>query len=146
MSVKIRQFSDKDQEGVKDLILTGLSDKWGTLDKTLNPDLNDIAATYGSDNFLVAHAEGKLVATGGLVRETQQSVRVVRMWVSKDLRRSGIGSRMMNALLALAAKKQYARVVLETTATWVDAVSFYKKGGFIIEGHRDGDIHFYKDI
>ena len=82
----------------------------------------------------------------GLIPESASVVRVVRMWVARDLRRTGLGTQMLNRLLDLALKRKYSRVVLETTSTWNDAISFYKKHGFIVEGRRNDEVHFYKDL
>jgi len=68
------------------------------------------------------------------------------MWIQKDLRRAGIGTQIIDHLLNHARQKKYSKVVLETTDTWSDAISFYQKHGFVIEGHRDGDVHFYKNL
>ena len=46
---QLRPFTAADQDAVKDLVLAGLADHWGTLDPTLNPDLNDIAGHYAAE-------------------------------------------------------------------------------------------------
>jgi ribosomal protein S18 acetylase RimI-like enzyme len=140
--VDIYPFRIAYQKQVRDFILCGLSERWGELDKTANPDIDDIEASYGSDNFFMACCDGRLVGTGGLFAESSSVVRIVRMWIQKDLRRSGIGTMIMQHLLSQARLKKYSSVVLETTSTWSDAISFYQKQGFEIEEYRDGDTHF----
>ena len=142
MKVEICPFSNAYQEQVRDFILCGLSERWGELDETANPDIDDIESNYGSDNFFIACCDGRLVGTGGLSAESSSVVRIVRMWIQKDLRRSGIGTMIIQHLLSQARLKKYSRVVLETTSTWSDAISFYQKHGFEIEEYRDGDTHF----
>jgi hypothetical protein len=44
----------QDQADVKRLILAGLTEYWGQLDATKNPDLNNIGATFAQATFLVA--------------------------------------------------------------------------------------------
>ena len=144
--IHIRPFDADDQRAVRDLILTGMSERWGRIDESANPDLDDIAQSYGSGDFLVAHRDGGLVGTGGLVRESDSTVRITRMWVAKRYRRCGIGTLMLRRLLAAAAERGYRRVVLETTDTWRDAISFYQKHRFSVEAHRDGDTHFSSEI
>jgi GNAT superfamily N-acetyltransferase len=146
VEVEIYPFRNADQQQVRDFILCGLSERWGELDETANPDIDDIEASYGSGNFFVAYSDGELVGTGGLSAESNSVVRIVRMWIRKDLRRSGIGTRIIQHLLNQARLKKYSRVVLETTSTWSDAVSFYQKHGFKIEAYRDGDTHFQKNL
>ena len=142
MKVEILPFRKAYQEQVRDFILRGLSERWGELDETANPDIDDIESNYGSDNFFIACCDGRLVGTGGLSAESSSVVRIVRMWIQKDLRRSGIGTMIIQHLLSQARLKKYSRVVLETTSTWSDAISFYQKHGFEIEECRDGDTHF----
>ena len=146
MEVEICPFRIAYQEQVRNFILSGLSERWGELDETANPDIDDIEASYGSDNFFVACCDGRLVGTGGLSAESSSVVRIARMWIQKDLRRSGIGTRIIQHLLSQARLKNYSRVVLETTSTWSDAISFYQKHGFEILEYRDGDIHFQKNL
>ena len=146
MDVSIRHFRDTDQQHVRSFILAGMGERWGSIDETANPDIDDISTRYGPENFLVAFHKGVLVGTGGLIAESVSIVRVVRMWVARDLRRAGIGTQILNCLLDLAQERKYSRVVLETTSTWSDAISFYGKHGFIVEGIRGDEVHFYKDL
>ena len=146
MNIDIRHFRDTDQQEVRSFILAGMCERWGTIDETANPDIDDILRNYGPENFFVALHRNVLVGTAGLIPESASVVRVVRMWVARDFRRTGIGTQMLNRLLDLARERKYSRVVLETTSTWNDAISFYKKHGFTLEGRRDYEVHFYKDI
>jgi hypothetical protein len=66
-SIVIKPFQPEDQEEVKQLVLAGLVEHWGSLDPTRNPDLNDIAQTYAQDIFLVAWEGDKIIGTGALV-------------------------------------------------------------------------------
>ena len=146
MKVEVLPFRKAYQEQVRDFILRGLSERWGEIDETANPDIDDIESNYGSDNFFITCCDERLVGTGGLSAESSSVVRIVRMWIQKDLRRSGIGTMIMQHLLSQARLKKYSRVVLETTSTWSDAISFYQKHGFEIEECRDGDTHFQMDL
>ena len=145
-AIEIHPFTPADQAAVRSLILAGLEEHWGILDPTLNPDLDDIAASYAGAIFLTAWQDGALVATGALVHEAAGVARVVRMSVDRRRRRSGIGRRILNALLDQARSQGYHRIVLETTATWADAVAFYLRCGFQVTGCRDGDVHFALDL
>ena len=144
----IRDFERGDQTAARQLILNGLADHWGTLDLTLNPDLNDIAVSYANGIFLVAcwvetlHATSLLVGTGALIPEGSRSGRIVRMSVDRVLRRRGIGRALLDALIERGRERRYREIVLETTETWEDAVGFYQRYGFETIGFADGDRHF----
>jgi hypothetical protein len=83
--LEIRPFEVGDQEAAKQLVVTGLGERWGWIDPTLNPDLNDIATTYRTGIFLVGYLNDLLVATGALMPEVTPEgldvLRVVRMSV-----------------------------------------------------------------
>lgn len=145
-NLEIRSFRARDQAAARRLILSGLQERWGHLDETKNPDLDDIAASYEGGVFLVAYAEERLVATGALLAEGERVGRIVRMSVARDVRRRGVGRRMLQALLEAARIRGYGKIVLETTATWADAIAFYRREGFRPLGIRDGDVHFEKEL
>jgi putative acetyltransferase len=143
--LQIRPFCAADQEPAQQLILAGLGERWGWIDSTLNPDLNDIALTYAPGIFLVAYLNDVLVGTGALMPEVtgegKGALRVVRMSVRTDLRRNGIGRRILDALLEQARRIGCDHIVLETTSTWTDAVRFYRRYGFQVVGEMDGETH-----
>ncbi|RPI78274.1 MAG: N-acetyltransferase, partial [Chloroflexi bacterium] len=130
------------QADAKELILAGLEEHWGVLDPTKNPDLDDIAASYAGEIFILAKRNGKIVGTGAVVQEDEQTGRVVRMSVTKEMRRYGIGSRILEALCTAAQKRGYKRLVLETTTGWQDAEAFYQRFGFKITGYAGEDTNF----
>lgn len=146
--LRIRPFVAADQASVRGLVLAGLGDHWGTIDETMNPDLDDIAHHYVEPGHLVVVAEidGRLVGTGTLMTETAESGRLVRMSVAADARGRGIGKRLVAHLLAAATARGFSRVWVETTETWEDAIALYRSCGFIVDGFRDGDIHMYLDL
>ena len=141
-SIIILPFQQEDQEKVKELILNGLAEHWGELDLTKNPDLNNIAATYSQDIFLVAWLEDKIVGTGALVHWSDEIAEIVRMSVVKEMRKKGIGRLILQKLIEIAEEKGYRKIILETTNTWHEIIEFYLKCGFKITHEQDGDIFF----
>ena len=51
--ILIKPYKSENQEAVKSLILAGLAEHWGKVDPALNPDLNNISASYANATFLV---------------------------------------------------------------------------------------------
>jgi len=147
-TIEIRPFHPRYQTEVKQLILAGLADHWGTLDLSLNPDLNDIARSYASETFLVAFQGETVVGCGALVSEEGLAGygRIVRMSVNKANRRQRIGQQILRELEETAVQRQFHKLVLETTATWQEVVAFYQANGYRIIEHRDGDTHFEKNL
>lgn len=146
MELLIRPFQPGDQDACKALVLTGLEEHWGVLDPSLNPDLNDIRASYADGCFLTAWRGGELVGTGGFAPAAPGCVQIARMSVRKDLRGRGVGSRILEALLEQARGRGAVRAILETTETWDDVICFYLRAGFHITHRQDGDVYFEKKI
>jgi putative acetyltransferase len=121
----IRPFRAEDQFAAKALILVGLVEHWGWLDESLNPDLNDIATSFADGCFLVGYRGNDILAVGGYHKRADDTIEVVRMSVRGDLRGDGLGTELLNALLAHARAAGYARAILETTSTWKDVIQFY---------------------
>ena len=146
--VTIRPFRPADQERVRALVLAGLGDHWGTIDETLNPDLDDIAGTYVARGHHVAVAwiGDEVVGTGTLMSVSPAEGRLVRMSVAGSHRGRGIGRRLVGHLLSEARARGQRRVWVETTETWEDAIGLYRACGFRIDGSRDGDVHMYLDL
>ncbi|MBX3080766.1 MAG: GNAT family N-acetyltransferase [Anaerolineae bacterium] len=142
MTVIIRDFVPADQTAARTLILTGLGEHWGWIDETRNPDVDDIAVNYAGQTFLVAEDDGQLIGTGALIHETDDVARVVRMSVAAEVRRQGLGSQLLDALIVRARQRGYRKIVLETTATWTEVIAFYQRHGFRELGVADGDMHF----
>ncbi|HNT75804.1 MAG TPA: GNAT family N-acetyltransferase [Anaerolineae bacterium] len=141
----LRPFCPADQDAVKALILAGLVEHWGFLDPTLNPDLNDIAASYADAVFLTAWLDAELVGAGALIHEAEGVARIVRMSVAREKRRIGIGQAILRQLCKYARSAGYRQIVLETTSTWEDVIAFYERFGFRRIGAWDGDTHFVLD-
>jgi ribosomal protein S18 acetylase RimI-like enzyme len=136
-----------DQDAARAVILTGLGEHWGFIDETLNPDVDDIAGHYPpetADFFVVEDADGAIIGTAGLVREDEQTGRIVRMSVVNAARGRGIGKRMVAELEAAARMRGYRRLVCETTHDWTDAIALYTATGFTELGVWHDDRHFEK--
>jgi putative acetyltransferase len=145
-AITIRPFQTNDQPAAKALILAGLTARWGQLDPTLNPDLNDIAHSYANATFLVACLNDELIGTGALVPLDATTAEIKRMSVTAKYQRQGIGRLLLDHLLKQARADGYHHIQLETTATWQQAISFYQKAGFVLTHFADGDAYFSLEL
>lgn len=68
-SVVIRRFVPADQTQARELILSGLEERWDKRDDSKNPDLVNIGRSYAAAVFLVACDGERIVGTGALVPE-----------------------------------------------------------------------------
>ena len=145
-SLEIRPFQSADQAAAKALILDGLAGHWGTLDPTLNPDLDDIAASYAGGAFFTAWIGGTLAGTGAYLPEGPGVYRIVRMSVRAGCRRSGIGSAILRFLIEKIKAQKAQAIVLETTTSWHEVIQFYTRHGFSPIGEENGDTTFQMSL
>jgi ribosomal protein S18 acetylase RimI-like enzyme len=148
--LRIERFRPEDQRLVRDLILAGLEERWGAIDPSLNPDLDDIALAYDDSTVLVAWSAGEVVGAGILVPRGDGMREIVRMSVATAHRRRGIGRRVLTELVEIAEREAARRVVLETTATWQEAIELYAAFGFqlshVAEGAFGPNAYFFLDL
>ncbi|WP_454190949.1 GNAT family N-acetyltransferase [Paenibacillus sp. Marseille-Q7038] len=74
---------------------------------------------------------------GVVIAEEMQWNNTLLIWhfqVAEDYRRKSIGKQLINELTSLAKANRIRAINLETQNTNVDAISFYRKCGFEIEG------------
>ena len=145
--VRIRPFAPSDQRAGRALILAGLREHWGWLDSSLNPDLNDIAASYLAPGhvFFIAESGQALAGTGALVIDGD-SGQIVRVAVHPQWRRCGIGQALVIALLDAARARGLVRVWMETNDEWSDAIGLYRRCGFQEFDHREGCVFMAVDL
>lgn len=148
--ITIGRFRPDDQQAVRALIVAGLAEHWGHADESLNPDLRDIAASYAGATFLVARQNGTIVGTGALVPRSAEEAAIVRMSVARTARRLGLGTRLLDRLIAAAREQGFRRVILETTSSWDDVIAFYERYGFQrthqVDGAFGSDTYFALDL
>ncbi len=132
--VRLRSFQPADQAVVRALILAGLGSRFGTVDESLNPDVDDIQGFYvqAGETVLVAEHGGRLVGSGVLHREngSDRVGRIVRVSVADFMQGRGLGKRISQALLEAARVRQFQQVLVETNADWTSALRLYQGLGF----------------
>jgi GNAT superfamily N-acetyltransferase len=141
--MKIRPFTPQDQSAARQLILEGLGGHFGFIDRTMNPDLDDIWQNYvaAGNVFVVAEVDGIIVGTGALIDE-QGNGRLVRMSVRPSHQRQGIGRQLVQHLIQKAIERRYTRLIVETNHDWYDAISLYQKCGFRAYARDEESVHF----
>jgi GNAT superfamily N-acetyltransferase len=126
-------------DAVRDLILSGLAEHWGTVDPALNHDLDDLTSAHARGRSLVACDGKRVVGTGTVVPLERGTAELVRMSVAPSHRRSGVGRGLVAELVGVARGWGMSRVVLETTADWTEVVRFYERCGFTQTHNADGE-------
>lgn len=137
--VDFHDFRTDEQDAVRLLILDGLEEHWSSVDPTLNRDLDDLATTYADGRVLVASDGGLVVGTGTVVRRDVTTAEIVRMSVAQGCRRTGLGRRIVEDLVSTARNWGMSRIVLETSAQWIEVVEFYRRCGFTQTHFESGE-------
>ena len=139
--VVVRAYRQSDEAAVDDLMERTLRDAGAWFENA--PDDGGVpAGALGDDGaFLVAERDGEVIATGAvrpvdghvagrLDGDPEVVAEVKRMYVRPDLQRSGVGGRLLDALLDRARGFGYDRVVLATTTLQASGLAFYRANGF----------------
>ncbi len=139
----VRRFERADQVQARELILRGLGEHFGVVRPELNPDLENIWGSYVSPGgrFYVVEAQGEIIGTGGIYRETGESWRIVRVSVAAERRRRGMGRLITEHLISACQEEGAREVLVETNEDWSEAIELYLRCGFRAEGVRDGECH-----
>ena len=82
-------------------------------------------------------SKGEVIACGRLHLITSYEAQIRYMGVSEDLRRSGIGSKMIKKLEEEAVRQGASQIMLNARE---NAVSFYKSLGYFEAGPYESDI------
>jgi ribosomal protein S18 acetylase RimI-like enzyme len=141
----MRDFKPGDQVPVRELVLEGMRERWGdAYDPSVNPDLDDISASYldrGAE-VVVLEIGGEIVAAGTLQPDGDGRGRIVRMSVDRAHRRQGLGRRVVAELVRRAHQRGMIEVVVLTDTPWTSALALYRSCAFNEVGQDETDTHF----
>ena len=143
----IRPFAPADQRATRQLVVAGLGERFGFIDETRNPDLDDIWTSYvlAGHLFVVAQCEAELIGTGALCAEPsaadQLTGRLVRMSVAPRWRQQGIARAIVLHLVQAARERGWTRLLVETNHDWFDAIRLYQRCGFMPYDRDEESVH-----
>jgi ribosomal protein S18 acetylase RimI-like enzyme len=154
IAVTIRSFRREDADACRRLYREGLlGGKLAPNDTGL--DIDNIESAYMSSprsHFWVAELPGGGDAVGmiGVQMHEEQAAEIRRLRVKEDVRRRGIGTRLVETAVKFCADQQVLKVALDT---WVDrdlAIKMFEKFRFRLDrtkkvGEKDL-LFFYLDI
>lgn len=84
-----------------------------------------VATADGSDIGLVRGAAHDKVPTMGYL---------ISMWVAPEARRQGVGSALVDAVVAWARSQRWTRLLLDVGENNAPAIAFYTRKGFVPNG------------
>ncbi len=81
--------------------------------------------------FLVARSGGTALGCGAIVKSTDASSEIKRMWIAPHARGLDLGRRLLDALLNEARTEGLSMVRLETGIAQPEALGLYRRAGFV---------------
>jgi [ribosomal protein S18]-alanine N-acetyltransferase len=118
---------------VLELELTVFGDEAWTADMLLG----ELDQQPASRHYLVAHDGGRIVGYGGLLGAGDQGD-VITLAVATDQWGHGIGTALLEALLAEAERRGCTEIFLEVRTDNTRAQELYRRHGFTLVGVRRG--------
>lgn len=100
----------------------------------IDADLADVVSGYrdrGGSFRVLSDADGAIVGCGGLYPVTEKEAEIRKMYFLPPARGLGLGRRLLDDLIALATERGFERVVIETASVLKEAVSLYRRRGFV---------------
>lgn len=124
----IEKMKKDDLDQVMEIEKKSFSDPWNKI--FFSQDIDNESALP-----LVARVDEKVVGYICLWKILDE-IQINNIAVSPELRRKGIGERMLKMTLKMAEEKDYRRITLDVRISNQSAISFYKKFGFKEAGRR----------
>ncbi len=143
----IQVFSSFMIPSVKYFILGVLASEGFAYDPEKDFDLDDISVNYLEDGgiFYVASTNGRIVGTCAVIKRSEYKCEVKRLYVHKDFRRMGIGSKLLEKALEFADER-YDTATLKTDTSLVSAIALYLKAGFSVIKKEKGILYLKKEL
>ena len=132
---RLREATADDSAAIRAVVVAVMDEYGLSSDLELNDaDLRDLAGSYrgrGGSFRVVTSIEGDVVGCGGLYPVDEREAEIRRMYLLPEARGLGIGRRLLEELISLAKERRFERVVLETASVLKEAISLYRKRGFV---------------
>jgi GNAT superfamily N-acetyltransferase len=88
--------------------------------------------------FLLVYRDDAVAGCGAVRSIDARTGELKRMWIHPDARGAGLGSRLLDELVAHSRALGHQRLVLDTNGVLVEALALYAKHGFLpIERYND---------
>ena len=80
--------------------------------------------------IILCKENNNFIGCAGIRKFNSETGELKRMWIDPSARGKGIGSRILNAAVALALNKNYKEIVLDTLDNMQPAIKLYRQAGF----------------
>lgn len=118
----VRKMELSDVEAIYQLSCENFSEPWSSI--SIEKEVSNPVATY-----FVADLKGEVVGFGGIWHVLDEG-EIINIAVAKKYQRTGIGSILLNQMMACAKNKKLGVIHLEVRASNEGAQHLYKAQGF----------------
>ncbi len=135
----IRDVTGADAEPVRRFV-HGILAEFGLQPDTdgIDADLMDPASAYADGVFdLILDDDGRLAGTAALKPLDADTAEIRKMYFAPHIRGRGWGRLELERLLALARSRGHLSVQLETANVLTDAITLYRRFGFVDAATQD---------
>ena len=146
MKIEIREIKDKDNEKIKQVLVSVMTE-FGVPDHGTalqDEELDSMSDAYKTENsiYYVVSADNIVCGGAGIskLKGTNKNIcELQKMYFLPKIRGFGIGSKLIDMCLYFAKKKNYNLCYIETMYNMKDAQRLYQKNGFIYIDNPLGD-------
>lgn len=127
-NIEIIKYNSKYQKEVRQFILTTLKEFGFNYKPEWDYDLDDPNKYY--DAFFILLDDDRIKGTIAIKHHDDETAEVKRLYIDKDTRGKGYGSRLFDKAIEFVRIKKFKKVILDTWVRFETAVILYKKRGF----------------
>lgn len=128
MNLNFSNMNISDLDEIKDILVYDFDDFWTY--SILKDELNS-----SSSHYIVAKLNNEIVGFGG-IKVVLDSADIMNIVVKKNFRNLGIGTSILNEIIALCLSLNLSSITLEVRKDNEYAISLYKNFGFETLGVR----------
>ena len=146
--MELVEYSPIYQTQVKDLVVQVHEEFGFSYHADLDSDLDDLSKTYiEHGGILYILLEGtKVVGTVAIKRVTDSVAELKRMYLLKEYRGQGWGSRLLEQAINFCKERRFKECRLDTTVRQTDAQMLYQKKGFIVQRTDGRNVYMVLDL
>ena len=122
MNLNFSNMNISDLDEIKDILVSDFDDFWTY--SILKDELNS-----SSSHYIVAKLNNEIVGFGG-IKVVLDSADIMNIVVKKNFRNLGIGTSILNEIIALCLSLNLSSITLEVRKDNEYAISLYKNFGF----------------
>ncbi len=133
-NITYRRARNYDSEAIKNILKETFEEYEINLpDNYSFSDIENLEEEYinSTGEFIVFIREQNIIGFFALLPSNNNQTELKRLYLIASERGKGLGKYLLNMALRIAKESGYYRIHLETTSKFVEAVTLYRKFGFI---------------